>query len=277
MNWDIRVEGRRYRLRNRRMLSLGIGMMVLLAAAIICLVIGALSNASGSAAAPRVQSAGTAAPAVHDAATTASGQTAVQTRGKPTAGAQNDPSLLTLVNAGHPLTDGYRPETCELPNGMNIDKRAYGDLMEMISEGERGGLDFVICSAYRSYEKQQELYNNKVTRVQQELGMSYEDALEEAKRTVALPGTSEHNLGLAADIVAYGYQQLDNGQLDTQECKWLMENAWKYGFIMRYPADKKDVTHIIFEPWHYRYVGRDAAKAMRESGQCLEEYLGETD
>lgn len=272
MSWDIHVDGRRYRLSNRRMFSAGIALVILLLAAIVCIIIGVLANASGKASLPNAGALETSAhQAVNDSAATAV-QTARVSTSRPTAQAQADPSLLMLVNADHPLPEGYRPETRELPNGTSIDRRAYDDLIQMINDGEREGLDFVICSAYRSYEKQQQLYDDKVARVQQELGMDHEKACEEAKRTVALPGTSEHNLGLAADIVAYAYQQLDDAQLDTPECKWLMENAWKYGFIMRYPESKKDITHIIFEPWHYRYVGREAAKAMHESGQCLEEY-----
>lgn len=277
MDWDIHVDGRRYRLRNRRVFSAGIVLVILLLAAIVCIVIGVLANASGRAPVSNANAPQTTAQqAVNDSAATAI-QTAGVSTSRPTAPAQADPSLLMLVNADHPLPDGYRPETRELPNGISIDRRAYDDLMLMINDGEREGLDFVVCSAYRSNEKQQQLYDDKVARVERELGMDHDKACEEAKRTVALPGASEHNLGLAADIVAYAYQQLDDAQLDTPECKWLMENAWKYGFVMRYPESKKDITHIIFEPWHYRYVGREAAKAMHESGQCLEEYTGNAD
>ncbi len=275
MDWDIHVDGRKYRLSNRRMLSAGIVLVILLLVAIMCVFIGIMANASDKAPVSNAQvPEATAREALDSSAALSTAQATSITTAKPVSNAQADPSLLMLVNADHPLPDGYRPETRELPNGLGIDKRAYDDLVKMIADGQREGLDFVICSAYRSYEKQQELYDNKVARVELEEGIPHEDALEVAKRTVALPGTSEHNLGLAVDIVAYAYQQLDNGQLNTPECKWLMENAWKYGFIMRYPDSKKEITHIIFEPWHYRYVGREAAKAMHESGQCLEEFTG---
>lgn len=190
---------------------------------------------------------------------------------------QNDDWKLVLVNTSHALPEGFQVETRELPNGLSIDKRAYDDLMDMIDDGQRQGLSLVVCSAYRSYDKQQELFDNKVARIQQEEGKSREQAYEEAQHTVALPGTSEHNLGLAADIVALSYQKLDEGYLNTPECKWLEENAYKYGFIMRYPEDKKEITKIIFEPWHYRYVGVEAAAGIKEKGQCLEEYLGMAD
>ena len=144
----------------------------------------------------------------------------------------------------------------------------------MLADGRKEGLDFWICSAYRTMEKQTDLYNNKVSRLQAE-GLSYEDAYRQAGTVVAYPGTSEHNLGLAADIVAKDYQLLDDKQAETPEAKWLKENCWRYGFILRYPTDKIGETGIIFEPWHYRYVGKEAAREIMEQGICLEEYLGE--
>ena len=144
----------------------------------------------------------------------------------------------------------------------------------MLADGRKQGLDFWICSAYRTMEKQTDLYNNKVSRLQAE-GLSYEEAYRQAGTVVAYPGTSEHNLGLAADIVAKDYQLLDDKQAETPEAKWLEENCWRYGFILRYPTDKTGETGIIFEPWHYRYVGKEAAREIMEQGICLEEYLGE--
>ena len=91
---------------------------------------------------------------------------------------------------------------------------------------------------------------------------------------MAPPGTSEHQTGLALDIVAASYQLLDEGQEDTAEQQWLMANSWKYGFILRYPSEKSDITGIGYEPWHYRYVGRAAAAEIYHSGVCLEEFLG---
>ena len=103
-----------------------------------------------------------------------------------------------------------------------------------------------------------------------------EDRVEaEAARWVAKPGTSEHQTGLALDIVAAGYQILDEEQEDTAEQKWLMENSWKYGFILRYPSEKSDITGIGYEPWHYRYVGKAAAADIYRTGVCLEEYLSQ--
>ena len=180
---------------------------------------------------------------------------------------------LTLVNATHPMAEGYRPRVSEIENNYYFDSRAVGELQQMLADGRKQGLDFWICSAYRTMEKQTDLYNNKVSRLQAE-GLSYEEAYRQAGTVVAYPGTSEHNLGLAADIVAKDYQLLDDKQAETPEAVWLKENCWRYGFILRYPTDKTGETGIIFEPWHYRYVGKEAAREIMEQGICLEEYLG---
>lgn len=180
---------------------------------------------------------------------------------------------LTLVNATHPMEEGYRPRVSEIENNYYFDSRAVGELQQMLADGRKQGLDFWICSAYRTMEKQTDLYNDKVSRLQAE-GLSYEEAYRQAGTVVAYPGTSEHNLGLAADIVAKDYQLLDDKQAETPEAVWLKENCWRYGFILRYPTDKTGETGIIFEPWHYRYVGKEAAREIMEQGICLEEYLG---
>lgn len=194
---------------------------------------------------------------------------AIQTAGEEDA----DSWQLTLVNADHPMEKDYRPQVSEIENNYYFDSRAVTDLQQMLADGRKEGLDFWICSAYRTMEKQTDLYNNKVSRLQAE-GLSYAEAYEQAGTVVAYPGTSEHNLGLAADIVAKSYQLLDDKQADTPEARWLKENCWRYGFILRYPTDKIEETGIIFEPWHYRYVGKKAAKEIMEQGICLEEYLG---
>lgn len=183
---------------------------------------------------------------------------------------------LVLVNKWNPMEDGYRPAVAEIENNYYFDARAVGYLQEMLAAGRREGLDFWVCSAYRTIEKQTDLFEDKVRRVTAETGLTGEAAREKAGTEVALPGTSEHNLGLAVDIVARDYQILDEKQARTEEARWLEENCWKYGFILRYPTDKTEETGIIFEPWHYRYVGEKAAKEIMERGICLEEYLGMT-
>ena len=146
-------------------------------------------------------------------------------------------------------------------------------LEEMLSDCREAGLSPIVCSAYRTEETQTRLYSNKLARVRAS-GVPEDQAEAEAARWVAPPGTSEHQTGLALDIVAASYQLLDEGQEDTAEQQWLMANSWKYGFILRYPSEKSDITGIGYEPWHYRYVGRAAAAEIYHSGVCLEEYLG---
>lgn len=186
-----------------------------------------------------------------------------------------DPGLwnLILVNPWTPLPEDYQVTLTALKNGHSVDERCYPDLQAMMDACREAGLHPVICSSYRTQEKQTRLYNNQVDKL---VGRGYArtDAEAEAGKAVAVPGTSEHQLGLAVDIVDLSNQNLNESQEDTAVQKWLMEHSWEYGFILRYPNDKSDVTGIIYEPWHYRYVGREAARDIREQGVCLEEYLG---
>lgn len=179
---------------------------------------------------------------------------------------------LLLVNPWTPLPEDFTVELEQMPNGMRVDSRIREDLEAMLSDCREAGLRPLICSAYRTQATQTRLYNNKIARLRA-AGYSRESALTEAGRWVAVPGTSEHQTGMALDIVSAGYQVLNRRQESTAEQKWLMEHCWEYGFILRYPAEKCDITGIGYEPWHYRYVGREDALAMRDSGLCLEEYL----
>lgn len=179
---------------------------------------------------------------------------------------------LVLVNQWNPLPEGYDPTVTQLKNGHAIDERAYPDLQEMMDDCRAAGLNPLICSSYRTMEKQKTLFSNKVNEYLAQ-GYSQEKAEEAAGKLVAVPGTSEHQLALALDIVDVSNQLLDKSQENTPVQKWLMKNSWKYGFILRYPTDKSDITGISYEPWHYRYVGKEVAKEIYESGVCLEEYL----
>jgi D-alanyl-D-alanine carboxypeptidase len=182
------------------------------------------------------------------------------------------PWNLELVNQAHPQRPDYIPTTAALPNGKEVDVRIYDALVAMLNDCKSAGLDPIVCSAYRSIDTQRELFDNKVSRLMAD-GMSYGEAYQAASTEVAVPGTSEHSLGLAVDICALSYQLLDAAQAETAEQKWLMAHSWEYGFILRYPDEKTDVTGIIYEPWHYRYVGTELAKTLYESGLTLEEYL----
>ncbi len=187
---------------------------------------------------------------------------------------QPDEWYLMLVNKWNPIDRNYEIDLIELNNGHSIDRRAYPDLQDMMDDARAEGLSPILCSSYRSNQKQRDLFANQVAKYTAQ-GMSEEEAEIEAAKWVAIPGTSEHHTGLAVDIVALDYQLLDEGQADTPEQKWLRENSYKYGYILRYPPDKSDLTGINFETWHYRYVGKETAKEIFEQGICLEEYLAE--
>ncbi|MEG1492625.1 MAG: M15 family metallopeptidase [Oscillospiraceae bacterium] len=182
---------------------------------------------------------------------------------------------LILVNGAHPMQEGYVPELKTADTrGFQFDARAVDSLKQMLGDAENSGLSPIICSSYRTSEKQTALFNNKVTKLNA-AGYTQEKAVELAKTEIAYPGTSEHQLGLAADIVALDYQLLDEKQAETPEQVWLMEHCAEYGFILRYPEGKGDVTGVTYEPWHYRYVGKEAAQYITEQGLTLEEYLGQ--
>lgn len=180
--------------------------------------------------------------------------------------------LPLLVNLWNPLPEDYTVELEKLDNGLQIAAEACPALEQMLSDCEAAGLDVTVCSAYRTESTQNRLYQNKIARLRA-AGYSREEALAEAGRWVAPPGTSEHQTGLAVDIMATDYPVLDEKQAQTEEQQWLMEHCWEYGFILRYPTDKSSVTGIGYEPWHYRYVGQKVAAAIYERGICLEEYI----
>ena len=183
-------------------------------------------------------------------------------------------ALLTLVNADHPMPSDWKQELVELNNGQSIDSRAYPDLQEMMADARAEGLDPYICSSWRSPETQKKLFKEEVEKYVKQ-GYSKSEAEIQAARWVAVPGTSEHELGLALDIVSAENQRLEEEQEDTPTQQWLMTHCCEYGFILRYPKDKEDITGIGYEPWHYRYVGRENAEAIRDSGMCLEEYVSQ--
>lgn len=184
--------------------------------------------------------------------------------------------LLILVNPWNTLPEDYTVElqqvTWDQEENQFVDARCADKLLRMIKDCFDAGCTPYICSGYRTMEKQQFLFNNKIARLVA-MGVSAEDAPMQAAETVAVPGTSEHQLGLAVDIIDYNYPYLDEFQENMPTQKWLMENSWRYGFILRYPNDKSDITGIIYEPWHYRYVGVVAAKEIYDLGITLEEYL----
>lgn len=260
-----RAEQRRRQLRRRR-----ITVLVLFAALLLLIFWGAgvLGRAgktdSSSAAQGESESQSSSAASSQPPQSSSAGGAAALTG--------DDVWLLRLVNHTHPLPEGFTVETAALPNGLEFDARAIGQLGKMLADGNATGLQLMVCSAYRSVERQDELFNEMM---QDYISQGYsEQEAYDITATIRTPhGCSEHSTGLAADIVAVDYQMLDDGYGETDEAKWLLEHAADYGFILRYPKDKESVTGIVWEPWHYRYVGVENAKKIKASGLCLEEYL----
>ena len=190
----------------------------------------------------------------------------------PEPGPEGEDWMLRLVNADNPLSSTYAPVLKALRGGLLFDERAVEHLESMLDAARAEGLRPIVCSAYRTFARQETLHQKQVWK-QRGFGLQAEEAERAARRVVAYPGTSEHQLGLAADIVSNTYRTLDSRQAETAEFLWLREHCWEYGFILRYPEDKTDITGIIYEPWHFRYVGVAAAETMMAEGLCLEEYL----
>ena len=182
------------------------------------------------------------------------------------------PWNMVLVNGEHPMEDGYVPQLKELEKGLSVDARIVDAAKEMLADAKKAGLHIDICSAYRSVERQEQVFGESMKERVKD-GMSYWDAFNETSLNVAVPGTSEHALGLALDLISNQYTELDERQETTAEAKWLKENCHKYGFILRYPPEKTNITGIIYEPWHYRYVGVEDATEIMKLGITLEEYL----
>lgn len=180
---------------------------------------------------------------------------------------------LLLVNWENPLPEEFEiPKLTQLKNGHAIDSRAYPALQAMMDAARAEGLQPLICSSYRTWDKQEGLFARKVQAYLNQ-GYGQAEAEEQAAQWVARPGTSEHQVGLAVDIVDTSYQLLDEAQEETPVQQWLMAHCAEYGFILRYPTEKSALTGVNYEPWHYRYVGEAAAREIMEQGLCLEEYV----
>jgi len=174
---------------------------------------------------------------------------------------------LILVNQDYRIPNEYDMELTELSNGQSVDSRIYPALQQMFDDMRAQGIYPIVASGYRTAKKQQELMDEKVESFISQ-GYSRSEAKTEALKWVAAVGYSEHQTGLAIDINADGVKS--TGQ---QVYDWLADKAWRYGFILRYPEDKTNLTHTDYEPWHYRYVGTDAAAEIYKQGFCLEEYI----
>ena len=174
---------------------------------------------------------------------------------------------LILVNDDYSIPGNYEVELTELSNGEKVDSRIYPQLQQMFDDARAAGLELFVREGYRTAQDQKDIMDERIQQYRDE-GYSRSEAKKLAEEYVAEPGTSEHELGIAVDINA-----------DTSKCSsdavytWLANNAYRYGFIKRYPEDKTEITGVNNEPWHYRYVGVDVAREMQEKELCLEEYI----
>jgi D-alanyl-D-alanine carboxypeptidase len=179
---------------------------------------------------------------------------------------------LLLVNKLSPLPEDFTVELEAVVGDYKVDTRIREPLLRMIAEAREDGIVLMICSAHRSPEYQTTLFDNYKNNLVAG-GMDEEEAVAATAIVITNPGTSEHHTGLAVDIVTPEYQVLDEGFAETPAFAWLRENAASYGFILRYPQNKEALTDIIYEPWHYRYVGTSDAAIINAYNYCLEEYI----
>lgn len=185
---------------------------------------------------------------------------------------RTDDWRLVLINKQHPIPDDYTFTLGKIKENMQCDERIIPDLMTMLQAAKADGVNLVICSPYRDLNRQEILFNRKI-KAYMNKGMSYMEAYKLSSQAVTVPGASEHQIGLALDIVSDSYVSLDEGFGDTEAGKWLAEHSCEYGFILRYPLGKEYITSIEYEPWHFRYVGKDAAMLMTEQKITLEEFV----
>lgn len=181
---------------------------------------------------------------------------------------------LVLINKQHPIPADYSftlGAIKTIKGTMQCDERVIEELLAMMQGASQDGVKLAICSPYRDLNYQEYLFDRKI-KAYMAKGMSYMDAYRVSSQAVTVPGASEHQIGLSFDIVSDTYQTLDEGFAKTDAGMWLAENSWRYGFILRYPQGKEHITSIEFEPWHFRYVGKEAAEIIMGEKLTLEEF-----
>ena len=186
-------------------------------------------------------------------------------------GSGDDWNLL-LVNSRHPIPEDYEFTLGTIRGSLQCDERIIPEFLSMLQAAKEDGIALEVCSPYRTLNRQEYLFDRKIVRYM-DRGMSYIEAYKLAARVVNVPGSSEHQIGLALDIYTNSYTTLDEGFGETAAGIWLREHCSEYGFILRYPKGKEYITGIEYEPWHFRYVGKTAAREMMEQGLTLEEYV----
>ena len=169
---------------------------------------------------------------------------------------------VILVNAAHPIPDYYTADPVIVEDWHRVDRRCYEPLMQMLSDCADAGIEYIFNCGYRTLQEQTDILEKRTREHMEEFDLDFDEARKMALETVAVPGTSEHQMGLAVDIVG------------EEANAWLGEHCWEYGFILRYTEEKAEITGITNEPWHFRYVGKEISMDMKDSGLCLEEYLG---
>lgn len=174
---------------------------------------------------------------------------------------------MMVINKDNFVSDDINVKTKNC-RGKEISAVACDDLESMISDAKKDGIILWISSGYRDINYQKKLFNRQVEREKSKAVLTQEEAEKRAERVVARPKASEHNTGLAVD-----FNGVSDDFYKTKEYKWLMDNAHKYGFIERYQKKWKEYTGVIYEPWHFRYVGKENAPKIKDSGLCLEEYV----
>ena len=179
---------------------------------------------------------------------------------------------LILTNAEYPVPEDYAVTLKDVPGtDQKVDERIYEPLINMLEAMKAEGLSPVVCSGYRTLDKQEKLFNRKVSAYVKK-GRSKEESYALARQTLSVPGSGEHCLGLAVDFYTRSYHQLERAFEKTPEGKWLREHAQDYGFTLRYDEGKEEITGIEYEPWHFRYVGIDVARYLKEHNLSLEEF-----
>ena len=186
---------------------------------------------------------------------------------------QCDDDYFFVVNKEIRLPDDYSIETAFVQGSYELEAVAAQRCREMIEAAKADGIELKVLSAYRTVQYQQNLFDRNVKSRMEDYGMSYDEAVYDVSINIAPPGGSEHNAGLAVDIIEADHWDTYEEFEDTEEFAWLVDHCAEYGFILRYLKGKENITGYIYEPWHYRYVGVNHAKAVMESGLCLEEYF----
>lgn len=181
---------------------------------------------------------------------------------------------IILINKQHPIPEDYEFTLATIKGSMKCDERIIPELQQMMKDAQADGIALVIRSPYRDYERQIYLFNRKVKAYIKQK-MSYLEAYRTTAQAVTIPGASEHQVGLALDITSNTYSTLTEGFADTEAGRWLASHSHEYGFILRYPKGKEDLTGITFEPWHFRYVGKTAAKYIYDNDLTLEEFTAQ--